>query len=391
MKMARIGLLYPAPDPASPDNWSGTPRGLHDGFTAQGLTVVPVPYRPGPGVQQAIAVLARTGGRRGVAARRSPVASAARSRLLARSFRRAQPLDALVAMQTDVYDLAKVLGSSMIPVATYDDGTFAQFQNHADSDLRRSGFPVQDVQMWAARQAIACNRATSACVSTSYGARSIIDDYGVPAERVHVVGMGHRRREIDPSGRDWSTPRFLFVGVDWGRKNGAAVLAAFAAVRQSYPQATLDIVGDHPVLDAPGVTGHGFLARSDQAAQRKLDGMFARSTAFVLPSRFDPSPIAYLEAASCGLPVIATTEGGAHELIGEAAITVHPDDEAGLIAAMLRLAEPDMARRLGAEALRRSQDSTWLEVSRRILRTLGLSVPGAVEQATIGPAPGGAP
>ena len=149
--------------------------------------------------------------------------------------------------------------------------------------------------------------------------------------------------------RDWSTSE---ISLRWrwlGAKNGDAVLRAFARLRASHPSATLDIVGDHPRLDQPGVTGHGFLPRENHDAQRELDALYARATAFVLPSRFDAAGMAYLEAASAGLPVIATTEGGAPEMLGNAAIAVHPDDEDGLIEAMERLAEPTTAQHLGVE------------------------------------------
>src|SRR6185312_15023609 len=71
-------------------------------------------------------------------------------------------------------------------------------------------------------------------------------------ERIAVVGMGHRPRTAAAGHRSWDTPRYLFVGVDWQRKNGAAVMEAFARVRQEFPAATLDVVGGHPTLHAPG-------------------------------------------------------------------------------------------------------------------------------------------
>jgi glycosyltransferase involved in cell wall biosynthesis len=86
-----------------------------------------------------------------------------------------------------------------------------------------------------------------------------------------------------------------------------------------------------------------------------------------MPSRFDPSPIAYLEAASAGLPVVATTEGGAGELLGSAAVSVHPDDDDAIVAAMLDLADPAVARTRGEEAHRRSEDATWQAVASRVL------------------------
>jgi glycogen(starch) synthase len=195
-----------------------------------------------------------------------------------------------------------------------------------------------------------------------------------------VVGMGHRPRRVMMSvSRDWSNPRFLFVGVDWRRKNGSQVVRAFREVRATFPKATLDVVGRHPRIDEDGVTGHGFLARDDRASQELLDALFARATAFVLPSRFDPSPIAYLEAASAGLPVVATTEGGAGELLGPAAISVHPDDLNGLVLALTKLGDPHVSAKMGEVAAQRAASSSWADVAGRIVQELGLSVSTVVD------------
>jgi glycosyltransferase involved in cell wall biosynthesis len=285
-------------------------------------------------------------------------------------------LDAILAMGTEMYDLAAIRAASSAPVATYDDATLVQMWHHADSDIRRSNFPEKEVVRWFARQAASSRAADVCCVSTRWASESFVNDYAVPADRVEVIGIGHRpRRLVTGASRDWSRPRFLFIGVDWGRKNGDAVLRAFADVRRVAPDATLDIVGRHPNLDEAGVTGHGFLPRDDRRSQDQLDSLFARATAFVLPSRFDPAGIAYLEAASAGLPVIATTQGGAGELLGPAAITVDPDDEPALCEAMRRLTMPDVARFMGDEAYRRASESTWQHVAARILDVLGCQIP----------------
>jgi glycosyltransferase involved in cell wall biosynthesis len=364
----RVGYVYAVRDPLSPKEWSGTPRSLALGLRSLGLEVVPVAYRVPPVLRQTVALMSNLHGR-GQVAHAAPVKSSFATRVLAREVRRGQPLDALIAIGTDRYNLQHVAPPAM-PVATYDDGTFAQFMRHPDSDPRRNAFPERDVRRWCARQAAAARRATACCVPTEWAASSMVDDYGVARDRVHIVGMGHRPRHPDRGARDWSTPRFLFVGVDWGRKNGDLVVRAFARFHDLCPEAVLDVVGDHPPLRGPGVVGHGFLPREDKSAQEALDDLYARATVFVLPSRFDPSPVASLEAASAGLPVIGTTEGGAGELLGNAAICVHPDDEDGLLEAMRRLAEPGTARLLGREAARRAQQSTWEAVARRIVESL---------------------
>jgi glycosyltransferase involved in cell wall biosynthesis len=369
----RIGLLYPDRDAVSPANWSGTPAGLAGGLAALGAEVVPIGAALPFGIHQGVAVLSRAGGKRGAVADRTPVRQRSRTWALHRRMTEAAAsgLDGVIAMGTEMYDLAAVRVAG-VPIVTYDDATFAQMWRSPDSDLRLSGFPPDEVATWIARQRASSRAADGCSVSTSWAARSMVEDYGIPSERVTVAGMGHRpRATADASApRDYSEPRFLFIGVDWRRKNGDAVLSAFQDLRRTHPGARLDVVGRHERIEQPGVVDHGFLPREDPGAQRLLDGLFARATAFVLPSRFDPSPIAYLEAASAGLPVVATSEGGAGELLGEAAITVHPDDGDALRAALHRLADPVVARALGAEAARRAAHSSWRDVAGRLVDAL---------------------
>ncbi|WP_373423059.1 glycosyltransferase family 4 protein [Sinomonas atrocyanea] len=182
--------------------------------------------------------------------------------------------------------------------------------------------------------------------------------------------MGHFSAARPDLRRDWSSPKFLFVGVDWRRKNGDRVLAAFERLRRVIPNAHLDLVGHHPSLNMPGVHGHGFLPREDPRAQAVLARLFAEATCFVLPSEFDPSPIAYLEAASAGLPVIATSEGGAAELLGPGALVVDPTDTDALVAAMLELAKPEIAVSVGRAASESASTSSWPHVAARISNAL---------------------
>lgn len=362
----RIGLLYPARDPLDPGNWSGTPAGLAKGLLDNGVDVVPVGAKIPHGIHEAVALLSRMTGRRGAVADRMQVRQWARTRALSRSLDLAGDLDAVLAMGTEMYDLSAVLRGRSLCL-TYDDGTFKQMIDHPESDISQAGFPRSHVDRWIRRQAASCSVASLCCTSTRWAAASIESDYAVSRDQIAVVGMGHRPRTASSEKRDWSKPRFLFVGIDWQRKNGAAVLAAFERVHRIFPDSTLNLVGEHPRIDASGVVGHGLIPRGDSQGQRHLDGLYATATAFVLPSRFDPSPISYLEAASAGLPVIATAVGGAGELLGQGAITVDPTNPAEIETAMLRLCQPEVARRLGAEAAQAAASSRWADVASRII------------------------
>lgn len=365
----KIGLLYPARNPLDPANWSGTPYGLSRGLASHGVEVIPVSADIPRGIHEAVAVMSRITGRRGAIADRMPVRNLARTRILARRLDQATPLDAVLAMGTEMYDLAAVIRSK-VPCITYDDGTLQQMWNHGESDIRKAGFPQDQVRTWIGRQAASSRAASICCVSTRWAARSFVEDYAIAQDRIAVVGMGHRPRTAARLDKDWSLPTFLFVGVDWQRKNGAAVLEAFSRLRDRIPEAILHVVGNHPVIEQPGVYGHGFLPRNDAAAQQILDRLYARATCFVLPSKFDPSPISYLEAASSGLPVIATSHGGAGELLGLGALSVDPGDVDQIAEAMLRLADPTAARTMGTAAAAAAAHSSWRSVAGRILEAL---------------------
>jgi glycogen synthase len=243
----------------------------------------------------------------------------------------------------------------------------------------RSGYPLWRllpegaVRRRIARQAAAYERAHACCAATPWVARAMISDYGVPEEKVHVVGVG-RNHDLRPAERDWSTPRFLFVGLDWERKNGPAVVRAFERLRTGSPRARLDVVGGHPPVRSAGVTAHGRLRLNRPEERERLRALFSQATCFVMPSRVEPIGIVYAEAAAAGVPSIGTERGGAAFVIGDGGVTVDPDDEEALLEAMTRLTDPETAARLGALAHARSRLFTWEAVAERLL--LALAPPG---------------
>lgn len=224
-------------------------------------------------------------------------------------------------------------------------------------------------------------RARASCAVSFAAARSLVIDDGLDARRVHVVGCG---RNIEPDGpveRDWSAPRFLFVGNDWARKNGDAVLRAFTRLRADHPGAHLDVAGGHPPLDVKGVIAHGPLRLDQPADRQRLQSLFAGATCFVMPSRAEPFGIVYVEAASFGVPSIGSASGGPITAIGDGGVLVEPGDDEALLAAMRRLADPAEARRLGQRALARSTRFTWRKVAERLYRATGLPAPDGVALA----------
>ena len=229
------------------------------------------------------------------------------------------------------------------------------------------------------------------CAASQWAAASLIDDLHLAPEKVKVVGFGvgagHDQSRVPVGLRNWSHPSFLFVGRDWDRKNGDAVIRAFRSLRQSEPTATLHVVGAHPHLSEGGVTGYGPLSRHDPNEKRTLDQLFARATCFVMPSVVEPFGHAYVEAGTVGVGSIGTTEGGAADAIGRGGVLVDPLDVCEIAEAMRYFCRPGIAPRIGLEACEHSKQLSWDLVAQRVLRALDISIPGVELAQFLRPTP----
>lgn len=373
--MRSVGVVFPG-DPSAPATWSGMPHGVVTGLRSLGVDTRPLTATPSEQLhalaRDAVACLhlpRAAGG--GVSetlrlsrllARNSPLLGSLYSASATRAVGREPSLDALVQLG------AGYVVDAATPLVTYEDMTVVQAHGAGYPEWR--SLPRRALRRRIDQQRRVYERADACCATTHWAAASIVGDYGVPPEKVRVVGVGRNHCVEPPSDRDWTVARFLFVGWEWERKNGPLLLRVFARLRHELPSATLDLVGRHRRVDAPGVTDHGVLRLTSEVERARARALYRRATCFVLPSRCEPSALAYVEAASCGLPSIGTTVGGAADLIGDGGCVVDPSDEDALLAAMLELADPLRASLAGAAARRRSGLFTWPLVAGRLLRAL---------------------
>ncbi|HXR28144.1 MAG TPA: glycosyltransferase family 4 protein [Solirubrobacteraceae bacterium] len=290
---------------------------------------------------------------------------AARTMLIRRRVAAAGRLDGVVQRGSE---MRLPRGTHLV---TLDDSTVLQAW-HAYPWPHLQGFSPRDLERYSERQRRIFRSAVACCCATHWVAESIAGDYGIARERVFTVGFGQNHATPAPAQRDWSSPRYLFVGMDWERKNGDAVLAAFARVRERHPDATLDLVGGHPRVEQPGVRGHGELSLLDDADRERMASLYGTATAFVMPSLHEPAGIVYAEAGAAGVPSIGTTSGGAATMIGRGGLVVDPVDGDQLLAAMLTLADPDTARRMGELARSHAALFTWRKVAERVVRAMAL-------------------
>lgn len=370
----RLRLAFEG-DPLDPAAWSGIPAGLVEAFGRLGVAVDPIDVTPRLHRRRAGRALAAalhtcpaaSAGWREVRSVAAWLAnsSAAAARGRSRSYRRT------VADLPPAAGLVRMRGQFAVegdpPSVVLDDLTLAQAFS---MDWRGLAAAPPGMQVAALRrQRDAYQQTVACCAASTWAARSMVNDFGVAPERVHVVGFGVRGpvREVS---RDWTSPRFLFIGLDWARKSGDAVVEAFSRVRENIPTARLDVVGNHPDLDVEGVHPHGVLPRGVPDAQQRMQQLMERSTCLVMPSVVEPFGLVHVEAGAVGMPSIGTTAGGAADAVGAGGLLVDPGRPEKLLEAMHRLADPLVARRYGAAARLHAERCTWDLVAQRLGRHL---------------------
>ena len=386
--MRRIGVAFPG-DPGNASTWSGTPSGVMRGLSEAGSEPVPVPVQASSPLVRSAALNAVAAAylrpSRDLRAAASDARAAARASLALATvtnwsapsaLRRAGHLDGIIQIGTG-YRLA-----TDVPIATFEDMTVLQVKTHPYSGWELLG--QRTINARVAGQCRAYEQAIACCLTSRWAAESVIRDYGVAAEKVHVVGVGKKHSAPETGSRHWKQPRFHFVGIDWARKNGDAVVRTFARLREELPSAHLDVVGGHPPLHRPGVTGHGVLRLDVPEQHARLDSLFSKASCFVMPSHSEAVGIAYVEAAAAGLPSIGTSEGGSDFLIRDGGVIVDPKDDVALLDAMRLLSDPDTAARMGEAAKRRSELFTWRAVATRLLRALAGAPAEPLDASVVG-------
>lgn len=213
----------------------------------------------------------------------------------------------------------------------------------------------------AERAKAALNRralhSAAALVTWSRQARdSLVADYHVPPDRVHVIPPGVDVTSFAP-GRTLPGPRdvhglpvrVLFVGGDFTRKGGRELVEALSGLG---PGVEVDLVTPGPVAPAPGglvCRVHSGLAPGDST----LTELYGRADVFALPSRGDCLPQVLAEAASAGLPIVATRVGAIPEVVkdGLNGVLVRPGSQAELRSALRMLIDnPRLRRAMGEES-----------------------------------------
>lgn len=236
-----------------------------------------------------------------------------------------------------------------LPTVISTDGTPANIDELSAAYRHRLGSPFQET---VKRRLIGgmLRRATAVMPWSEWTARSLIEDYHVPPERVRLIRPGiYPESWLTKSdyGRDGSA-RFLFVGGNFRRKGGDTLLEALGEIDGDW---RLDVVTNTVLPEHPNVrVFHGITPGDPRLAE-----IYGEADVFVLPTDGDTYGWAILEAMAAALPIVSTTVGAIPEIVrdGATGYLVKPGDAKQLRMCLEKLKDSaGQRRRFGQEAHR---------------------------------------
>ena len=227
-----------------------------------------------------------------------------------------------------------------------------------------------------------CERAALVVAMTSWGRRDLIEQYGLPPEKVAVVPWGSVLTEYpEPTDRDLDELRvrlglpegfLLYPSQTWPHKNHERLLEAIALVRDRQDVA----IG----LVCPGRRSGEF--RAIEARMRELGleqttrfpgfvaplelrGLYQLATGLIFPSSFEGWGLPVCEAFSAGLPVASSDATSLPDLVGDAGLLFDPDDTEQMATEIWRLwSDPGLRATLAERGRRRAEDFSFDRTAR---------------------------
>ncbi|MFV1990919.1 MAG: glycosyltransferase [Acidimicrobiales bacterium] len=258
------------------------------------------------------------------------------------------------------------------------------------------GEPPAPIRADAETAIVGCSDVVLANTSTEAG--ELVDLYGADRDRVEVVSPGVDHRYFTPGSRSAArevlglgpVPMLLFVGRIQRLKGLDLAVETLAASEHS--DAKLVVVGGPSGLEGFGALQHAEdlaheLGVADRVrwtsplAHHRLGAYYRAADVCIVPSRSESFGLVALEAASCGLPVVAAHVGGLAEVVdhGTTGFLVH-EREASHYAAFVDqiIGDSELAYGLSLKAVARADDYSWSAAAARLRRLYGDITSGAL-------------
>jgi glycosyltransferase involved in cell wall biosynthesis len=220
-------------------------------------------------------------------------------------------------------------------------------------------------------------------VNSHWTMRSIVNDYGIDEDKVHVVGVGVSLPLNTLPRKKAESHNILFIGRDWVRKGGPMLVEALSLVRRKFDDATLTVIGCSPHVRDSSVEVLGTLNKKVESQRRRIESALANAGVLCVPSVFEPYGICFLEAQVYRVPPITYIGEGRDDAIkdGVTGILLRERTPEALSGAIIELfSDPDKARKMGEAGHEYvTNNLTWDHVAGRVLNVIKSQMEGSID------------
>ncbi len=252
-----------------------------------------------------------------------------------------------------------------LPHFVYTDHTVLANLDYPDYDPKRLFCPA-----WIELEKTIYYNANMVFTRSSNISMSVVEKYGYSVERVTCVYAGSNAQVTTelPDNADYRNKEILFVGSNWIWKGGPELAQAFALVLKVHSDAHLTIVGCIPPTEIPNCTVVGRIPIN------QVHQYYSRASIFCLPTKLEPFGIAFVEALSHHLPVVATNIGAIPDFVQEG-VNGFMVESGNIELTARRLIElldsPDTCRAFGEKGYQLAMERyTWKNVGASIRRSI---------------------
>jgi glycosyltransferase involved in cell wall biosynthesis len=294
-------------DPASAKTWSGTPRNLILALQESGCHVTGLDLQLPKNLQRVLKGLSMGLGlgkdyMRTRAARRM-VNARCRLKMAAH---RPRPMIHMGTFTMPIGPRGQVRGRHYI----YVDSTFHLLSNNGFSNYR----PLQKSRFDDLERK-SFHGAEHLFPISEYVRDDLIGHYGMPRERVTVVGTG--RGKITPyfGSKDYKDGTVLFVAKErFEEKGGRLLLEAFRRVAAVHPRLRLVMVCEARYQALVESVPNAVFKTS--LPWEELEALFHQATLFAMPALHEPWGLVYLEALASRCPILGLDRNALGEIAG---------------------------------------------------------------------------
>ncbi len=159
--------------------------------------------------------------------------------------------------------------------------------------------------------------------SSQWAADIAIKEYKLPKEKTLVLPFGANMDVLPTAEYVFSNKtlrqalgsnecNLLLLGVYWENKGADIAVNALNELVKTGINARLTVCGCTPPegFKNERVTLIPFINKNTEEGRKKLEELFLSHTFFILPTRFDCTPIVYCEASAYALPILSANTGG---------------------------------------------------------------------------------